>query len=124
MDREHQHRQGNEDASPFVYLGYAPRSSGATNGISLLVIQKGLALEVVIRHDWRKGLESEDGEYLAELMDDWRRTIPAKIPALLESLSQLSIGPLRTLESGLLDPARKSALIQKVAVAPLHGTVL
>lgn len=116
--REPGNRHANPDASPFVLLRYAPRSSDATAGIPLLVIQDGPALEIVIRPDWRQGLGSEEGEYLAELMDDWRGANSAEIPALLEKISELSIGPLQAIESGLLDSERRSAFIQQVSAAP------
>jgi hypothetical protein len=103
----------------FVHLRYSPRSSDtdAPTGIPLLVIQNGPALEIVIRPDWHEGLGSEDREYLTELIGDWRRTTAAEIPALLQALGELSMGPLRTLESGATNSERFRALKQATLFA-------
>jgi hypothetical protein len=109
-------RYMNPHGTPFVHLRYSPRWSdaGHPSGIPLLVIQAGPGLEIVIRPDWHKGVLPDDQEYLTELMDDWRNATPAEIPTLLESLSELSIGPLKSIESGLVDLERRSALIKQV----------
>jgi hypothetical protein len=85
------------------------------------VIQNGPALEIAIRPGWQEGLGSEDCEYLAELMGDWRRTNSMEMPALLQALAELSIGPLRTIESGLIDSERRGVLVKQVCDIPLDS---
>jgi hypothetical protein len=106
----------NMDRVPFVHLRYAPRpfDAGCTTEIRLLILEDGPALEIVIRPDWRIGLGPEDQEYLSELMRDWRRATPPEIPILLGNLSELSIGPLQTVDTGLVDPEERNALMKKV----------
>lgn len=82
--------------------------------IPLLVFQDGVRLRVAISPDWGHGLLPLDREYLTELMLDWSRLGPDEIIATLEQLKELSIGPLRVIQSGIADRKRLSVMMQRL----------
>lgn len=50
--------------------------------------------------NWRSRLDASDREYLDALLDDWRLTTNHNGDALLDSLGDLAIGPIRTQLTG------------------------
>jgi len=107
--------QMNPQPLSFVYLRFSPRSAaGPESGIPLLVALKDATLEVFIRSGWEDGVAAEDREYLEELMSDWRKLSAGAIPGLLEQLAELSVGPLRAIESGILDARKRTQLLEQV----------
>lgn len=71
--------------------------------IKILVVRNGPSLEVSLPANWQEQLSGGDREYVSELVNDWRSANADSIPLLLRELSQLAVGPLRTIESNLLD---------------------
>ena len=77
----------------------------------LLVAFDGVGLEIVVPFAWQSGVATGDREYLEELMTDWQGMAADEIPGLLQQLSELSIGPLRAVESGVLDSRKRDRLL-------------
>jgi len=102
----------NEHESRFVRLCYLSDDPAAN--IPLLVIEKDSRLQVVIRNGWDCDLSSSDREYLSELISDWHSASGDEIHAILDQLSELSVGPLRTQEWGIADECRRGPLMRRV----------
>jgi hypothetical protein len=99
----------------YVFLEYIPTSrEELRKRVFVFVSQDRASLELFIRPQWDDGMEAEHRDYLIELMKDWSKTPSEGIPSLLEQLSELSIGPLRTIESGILDQKERDRLISHV----------
>jgi hypothetical protein len=84
----------------YVLLSFNPDSQA---GIRILVYRSGPSLEVSLPAHWGESLSDEDREYLSELVSDWQSARGESVPAILRELSQLAVGPLKTVESNLLD---------------------
>lgn len=87
--------------------------SGALN-LLLLDSQDGSPLQVCVRADWKKRVDSRDQAYLTDLMDDWKNTEYQQVPELLNELCRQSHGPLRVIERGEVSSAGRQALIDRV----------
>ena len=86
----------------YVLLRFVPRSGNIRQALELaVVIGQDAVLQIVIRHDWQTGLDAEDREYLADLMHDWTTMSSRRAPALLKQLSELSVGPLTVIDTGV-----------------------
>jgi hypothetical protein len=84
----------------YVLLAFNPDSPPE---VRILVARKGTSLEVSLPAGWDATLSAEDREYLSELVSDWRNAKGDSVPVILRELAQLAVGPLRTVESNLLD---------------------
>jgi hypothetical protein len=102
-----------QKTSTFVSFQYVPVPNSEA-AIALLVLADVSRIEVVIQPGWEANLDPNDREYLTELIADWRSANAADIPALLRQLAELSVGPLRAVESGVTDAEGRMALVQKV----------
>ena len=92
----------NSNPSCFVRLEYSPGNSvSPAHAIPLAVVAKGSELRVAIVPGWRDMVDPQDCEYLDELIHEWRATPANEFQDLMRQLSELSIGPLRAVESGL-----------------------
>jgi hypothetical protein len=102
----------------FVLLHYSPTSAHTERPeIRVLVISRASGIEVHTEQRWQEGLSAQDCEYLSELIRDWEQTTDTD--TLLRELEELSIGPLRTIDSGMLDGAARQALIRAICSTPL-----
>ena len=99
--------------SRFVLLRYSPPSLGAkAMGIDVLVLYRDAASQVHIRPQWWEGLSPKDREYLDGLIEDWEQA--TEFEALLRELDELCVGPLKAVDSGMLDGAGRERLIAAV----------
>lgn len=97
----------------FVLLRFASERGDDRRGgaSSLLLTQDGDTLKIFTEQHWDSALEAEDREYLMGLLEDWRHASPDEIPAILDELSELSVGSLRAVESGVADGDKLKALL-------------
>ncbi|HTW46898.1 MAG TPA: hypothetical protein VMD92_03055 [Acidobacteriaceae bacterium] len=94
----------------FALLIFQPRNAGENFSFPILILERNNFVEVHVASNWEQKCDSEDREYLAELMEDWKRVPPGETSLLIEQLSELSIGPLLATKSGTSDEAHVSAL--------------
>lgn len=98
----------------FVLLRFGPEQEERPQAaIPLLIVQTGGKLSVHIEPQWESGFDRNDREYLSGLLDDWSDASEKEIPAILDQLSELSIGPLRAVESGVADSERLRTLLRQ-----------
>jgi len=99
----------------FVHLRYfsAP-DPDARPGISILVACAVSTVEVIVRPDWKRHIDSKDHEYVALMLEDWRQTSDEAAVGLMEALAEMSLGPLRAVESGRFTPEKRSVLVTQV----------
>jgi hypothetical protein len=57
-------------------------------------------LRIIRPAEWPDWVTLQHREYLAGLIDDWNQTPPSQLSLLLDQLSELSTGPLRSAGSG------------------------
>jgi|SRR5580698_6226110 hypothetical protein len=62
------------------------------------------SLKVIAPEKWSEEISCEHREYLDALIKDWKETPHSEIRMLLEQLSHLSIGPLRTVHVAHCSP--------------------
>jgi hypothetical protein len=99
----------------YVLLRFVPRTGNISHALELaVVIGQDAVVEIVIRYDWQTGLDAEDREYLADLMRDWSTMSLRRPPALLRQLSELSVGPLTVLDTGVATSESLRCLTRKV----------
>lgn len=99
----------------FVLLRFVGSENGIARPSTLLAaIQNGHGLTIEISPGWRSGLEATDAEYLGDLLAEWAEKPLDEIPALLEQLSELSIGPLGVVEAGIADEQKVKHLLEQV----------
>ena len=98
----------------YVLLRFSPPDSRQIHAsIPLVVLQESQSrLQTYIQAGWDQHLRRTDREYLLELIADWHNA--TNIPGLLDELSELSIGPLVSVESGLLDAVKRDKLMSVV----------
>jgi hypothetical protein len=103
-----------DSQNAFVLLAYAPdgRTVGARS-IPVLVLQRGPTVEVLLPPKWDAGMGLGSREYLSELIRDWEGGSDAD--SLIRELSELSVGPLRTVETGVLAPGKREALSAQIS---------
>lgn len=113
-----------QQVSRFVRLCYIAEPHGdPKDGIPFFVIGDDQGLHVAIRPGWDRGLPASDREYLSALMADWNNVAVGEVDSTLDQLSEVSIGPLRAVESGILDESRRGDLIRKIeADMAEHGS--
>jgi len=105
-----------QDRLQFVLLHYSADSKpGERAGFPLLVIFAPDALQIVIHPGWQQRVELEDREYLTLMMSDWRQMSADEWPRLMESLSEFSVGPLQTADTGEIQSKSLSDLIRKIS---------
>lgn len=103
----------------YVLLRFAPDRKGRSDtAIPLLLVQSAGKLNIHLVSQWESRVDPKDREYLTGLLDDWRAASAKAIPAILDQLSELSIGPLQAVESGIADPERLRTLLQQFS----HGS--
>lgn len=99
--------------SRYVLLRYAPGEAHSRGADVLILVSEAKAgLEVRVRPGWHEEMAEQDRDYLAGLMEDWDRV--SEPHPVLDALSELSIGPLVTVETGMLDAGRSAALGAKI----------
>ncbi len=95
----------------YVLLRY--NSGQDDHGAALvLLVEEGGELKIYTEEQWEAGLDESGREYLRELMKDWRGARGERVAAILEELAELSIGPLRTVESGVADTGKLMRLME------------
>jgi hypothetical protein len=68
--------------------------------IALIILQNDSPPDILIDPNWRSFVRSEDLEYIESLFNDFVKRSKVDSEALFEQISNLSIGPLITQESG------------------------
>ena len=96
----------------FVLLQFSPRLHRKTVNILLVDLENGNPLQVSIDPAWEQRVDSDDREYLAALIDDWRRTPPERIPDLFHELCRLSHGPLKVAQEKRATLAQAMCLLK------------
>lgn len=111
-------RQMDPQNSTFIRLYYYTGSDPSDGArLPLLVVGNQSGIEVVIAPNWQENLDLESREYLEGLIADWRSLDSGQIPALLRQISELSMGPLRAVESGVTDAEGRVRLVGEFAKA-------
>lgn len=80
----------------------------------VIAVDPGNPIEAVLIHEIEEcspWIETHDREYLEALLADWNATLNKDGNELLESLSGLAIGPLRTSASGQCSKEQLSVLV-------------
>ena len=98
----------------FVLLRYISGKAGHGQGRALLLLMEdGGGLRIYTEKQWESGLDAGEREYLRELMKDWRGAGADRVPGLLDELAELTVGPLRTVESGWADAEKLARLVER-----------
>ena len=66
---------------------------------------------IYIRRDWRSLLNEDVGGYFSDLLADWRQRIKNEPSALIPSVAELSVGPVRILEEATVRTEQLSRLL-------------
>lgn len=93
-----------EELLTYVQIEYVPSPTQA-EGVPWAVVAVDYASpsERILVHEIEEsgsGIEAQDRDYLDALLADWKMTLNEHGAALLDSLSELAIGPLRTAVAG------------------------
>jgi hypothetical protein len=101
-DRPGEMQQGRAPSlHPYVLLNFSSNSEVGGKFLPVAVVFHQHTIPIImIRHNWQVTLDAEDREYLIELLDDWVKTPPERVLALLRQLECLSAGPIRATVSG------------------------
>ena len=81
----------------------------------MLLVEDGGGLKIHTEERWEPGLDADEREYLRELMEDWRGGSGERVAAILDELAELSVGPLRAVESGWADAGKLMRLMEPFA---------
>lgn len=90
-----------DEPTPFCAVIWANESVSPTN------------VRLFVKVDWDQIVPLEIVPYFAKLMEDWKVLLRTSPETLLAFVSDLSVGPLRTIETGKLDPSRATARIRE-----------
>ena len=103
---------------PFVHLRYfSSPDFEAEPGISVLITRNGKALDVAIRPDWKRHVDPKDHDYVESMISDWQRATAVEIPQVIKTIAEMSLGPLRVVESGRVLAEKQSELIKRILAA-------
>jgi hypothetical protein len=94
----------------FVLLRYISGQAG--QAALVLLVEDGGGLKIHTEERWEPGLDADEREYLRELMKDWRGARGDRVAAILDELGELSVGPLRAVESGMADTEKLARLME------------
>jgi hypothetical protein len=97
----------------FVLLRYFSLKAGLGQGTDVLLVAAGDELRIYTEKQWESDLDAGEREYLRELMKDWRGAGADRVGAILDELAELSVGPLRAVESGVADAEKLSLLVER-----------
>lgn len=107
----------------YILLGFSAEDEGKPIPFCALTWEGELSspkdVRLFLKPDWESILPTEFVEYFAELLEYWRLRLRATPAALLALASELSVGPLRTIEAVLHSkelPTTVSRMIAKMAV--------
>lgn len=99
----------------FVFLHFVSGSDeGFREPIPLLIVHGNGKLQIHIAANWESRLNKMDRDYLDGLQNDWRNASTKEIPAILDQLAELSVGPLRTVEAGTAGADMLNELLQQL----------
>ena len=97
----------------YVLLGYISGQESDGRGAALLLMEDGGELRVYADKRWECGLDVDEREYVRELLKDWREAGAERVGAILDELAELSVGPLRAVESGWADAERLAQMVER-----------
>lgn len=107
----------------YILLGYAAEDQGQPIPFCALTWEGELSspkdVHLFLKPDWESIIPTELVDYFTELLDYWRLLLRATPAALLAFASELSVGPLRTIEAVPQSkelPTTVSRMIAKMAL--------
>ena len=88
----------------FILLGFAPREDEAPGALCAATwcgpASVPTDFRITVRCDWQRLLPIEASKYFSELLDDWKQRAETEPGAILSQISELSVGPIRTMDEG------------------------
>jgi hypothetical protein len=98
----------------FLILGFVRKDDDSPVGFLAITwagsIDAPREIRVSIDPDWRSKLPPQAGVYVNDLLNDWRDVFQTNPQGILKKTSDLSVGPIRTMDKG--SSANVDALIR------------
>lgn len=104
----------------YVLLKYSPtvRSEAGLPCLVVVFRQQGNVdgkgfLEVIALKEWPEEISREHREYLDALIEDWKSKPPSEAATLFKYLSNLTIGPLRSVHTDQCSPSELRKIVSR-----------
>jgi len=101
----------------FVLLGFVTQNEGEPSPFCALTwAGEPLSPKNVrffLKADWEAIMPADVAAYFAALLEDWKVLLITTPEMLLIFTSELSVGPIRTMEAAKMDPERVSLIIRQ-----------
>ena len=101
----------------FVLLGFVTRDEGDPSPFCALTWAGELLspndVRLLLKADWESIMPADIAVYFAALLEDWKALLRTTPEMLLIFASELSVGPIRTMETAKVDQERASTIIRQ-----------
>lgn len=101
-------RESDENGTLFCAVTWKGRTASPSN------------VQILLTPDWMKILPNDTSGYVNDLLKDWANLLPTEPETIIVMVADLSVGPIRTMDQGMMHEERVSILIRQKLGDVLH----